>query len=179
MPLSIKNQTLNGNILQGQPNILSGIIRRTLNNDKIYFEFPYQELFRKLGMYSMVLETDASGNFIGSSYGYAIARDWAKFGQLYLQNGVWKGDSILPKGWVDYTRTSADAANGNYGAQFWLNRSGNLPDVPKDMYACQGHRGQRIFIIPSKQLVVVRLGFAEDKFDHNKFLKDILSAFRN
>lgn len=163
----------------GTANILSGIIRRTLNNDKIYFEFPYQELFRKLGMYSMILETDASGNFIGSSYGYAIARDWAKFGQLYLQNGVWKGDSILPKGWVDYTRTSADAANGNYGAQFWLNRSGNLPDVPKDMYACQGHRGQRIFIIPSKQLVVVRLGFAEDKFDHNKFLKDILSAFRN
>jgi len=162
----------------GTTNILSGIVRMTLNNDKQYFEFPTNEIFRKIGMNSMVLEADAHGYFVGSSYGYATARDWARFGQLYLQDGVWKGDSILPKGWVSYTRTPAKAANGKYGAFFWLNRSKTLPDVPEDMFACEGHRGQRIFIIPSRQLVVVRLGFAEDKFNHNQFLKGILGAIK-
>jgi CubicO group peptidase (beta-lactamase class C family) len=127
-------------------------------------------------MTSMVLETDAHGYFVGSSYGYATARDWARFGQLYLQNGVWKGDSILPKEWVGYTVTAAPASKGRYGAQFWLNRNRELPDVPEDMFSCQGHRGQRIFIIPSRQLVVVRLGFAEDNFDYNQFLKNILNS---
>ena len=162
----------------GTANILSGIVRKTLNNDKLYFEFPYTELFRKIGMNSMVLEADTHGYFVASSYGYATARDWAKFGQFYLQDGVWKGDSILPKGWIFYTRTTADAANGRYGAQFWLNRSKKLPDVPDDMFSCEGHRGQRICIIPSRQLVVVRLGFGEADFDHNQFLKDILSSFK-
>ncbi len=162
----------------GTANILSGIVRKVLCNDKQYSEFPYTELFRKIGMYSAVLEQDSSGYFVGSSYGYATGRDWAKFGQLFLQDGVWKGDSILPKGWVAYTRTPAKAAKGQYGAQFWLNRSKNLPDAPEDMFSCQGHRGQRIFIIPSRHLVVVRLGFGEDKFDHNLFLKDILSAIK-
>ncbi len=162
----------------GTSNILSGVIRNTLNNDKQYFDFPYTEIFRKIGMNSMIFETDASGYFVGSSYGYATARDWAKFGQLYLQDGVWKGDSILPRGWVDYTRTPADAAKGQYGAQFWLNRSGELTDVPEDMFSCKGHRGQRICIFPSGQLVIVRLGFAEDNFDHNRFLKDIISSIR-
>lgn len=162
----------------GTTNILSGIIRHTLNNDQLYFDFPYAEIFNKIGMNSMVYETDAAGYFVGSSYGYATARDWAKFGQLYLQDGVWKGDSILPKGWVTYTKTSANAAKGQYGAQFWLNRSRELPDVPEDMYSCKGHRGQRICIFPSNNLVVVRLGFSEDKFDHNLFLKSVLSAFR-
>ncbi len=160
----------------GTANILSGIIRNTLNNDQQYFEFPYKELFNKLGMYSMVLETDAHNYFVSSSYGYASARDWAKFGQLYLQDGVWKGDTILPKDWVTYTRTPADVANGQYGAQFWLNRSKKLPDVPEDMFSCQGHRGQRIFIIPSRQLVIVRLGFEGNHFDFNQFLAGILKA---
>lgn len=163
----------------GTTNILSGIIRKTLNNDKIYFDFPYHEIFNKIGMSSMVLETDASGNFVGSSYGYATARDWAKFGQLYLQDGTWKGDTIFAPGWVHYTQLPAKAANGKYGAFFWLNRNRELPDAPIDMFSCEGHRGQRVFIIPSQQMVVVRLGFAEDKFDHNQFLKEILSAIKH
>jgi CubicO group peptidase (beta-lactamase class C family) len=158
-------------------NILTGIIRKTINDDKQYFEFPYNEIFRKIGMNSMVLETDASGNFVGSSYCYGTARDWAKFGLLYMNDGVWKGDSILPKGWVQYSTTSSKPANGRYGAQFWLNRSRELPDAPEDLYTCKGHRGQRIFIIPSKHLIVVRLGFAENKFDHNSFLKGIMDSF--
>jgi len=161
----------------GTTNILSGIIRKTLNDDKLYHDLPYSRIFDKVGMKSMVFETDASGNYVGSSYGYATAKDWAKFGQLYLQNGVWKGDTILPNGWVDYTKTPAPAANGGYGAHFWLNRSSELPDVPVDMFSCKGHRGQRIFILPSRQLVIVRLGFAEDQFNYNQWMKTLLLSF--
>lgn len=163
----------------GTTNILSGIIRKALNDDQRYFEFPYTEIFRKIGMNSMILEYDAHGYIVGSSFGYATAKDWAKFGQLYLQDGVWKGDSILPKDWVAYTSLPASAANGKYGAMFWLNRSLELKDSPEDMISCNGHRGQRVFIIPSRDLVVVRLGFGEDDFNFNQFLKEIIGALRS
>jgi CubicO group peptidase (beta-lactamase class C family) len=162
----------------GTSNILSGIVRLVIGDDQQYHLFPYQEIFRKVGMNSIVFETDAAGNFVGSSYSYATARDWARFGLLYYYDGVWKGDTILPKGWVDYTRTVAKASGGKYGAQFWLNQSSELPDAPKDMFSCQGHRGQRVFIIPSRNLVVVRLGFSEKSFDHNRLIKDILMAIK-
>ena len=162
----------------GTTNILSGIVRSLIGNDQVYHEFPYREIFNKIGMTSMLLETDAAGNFVGSSYSNATARDWARFGLLYYKNGIWKGDTILPKSWVNYTRTAAPASKGGYGAQFWLNRSKKLPDAPEDMYSCQGHRGQRIFIIPSRHLVVIRLGFSETEFDHNGFLKGILAAIK-
>ena len=82
------------------------------------------------------------------------------------------------RGWVDYTRNPVADSKGEYGAQFWLNRSRSLPDAPEDMFFCDGHRGQRIFIIPSRKLVVVRLGFSEEGFDHNLFLKGILAAIK-
>lgn len=164
------------NYSSGTTNILSGIIRSLIGNDNIYHNFPYREIFDKIGMGSMILETDASGNFVGSSYGYGTARDWARFGLLYYYDGIWKNDTILPKGWVAYSRTAAVASKGEYGAQFWLNQSGKLPDVPRDMFSCNGHRGQRVFIVPSKKLVVVRLGFSEASFDHGQFLKGILGA---
>ncbi len=134
----------------GTANIISGIIRNTIHNDKEYYAFPYRELFLKTGMASMILETDAAGNFVGSSFGYATARDWARFGLLYYNNGVSQGDTILPKGWVNYTRTPAPASKGKFGALFWLNNTHLLPDAPEDTYSCQGHRGQMIFIIPSR-----------------------------
>ena len=162
----------------GTANILSGIIRTTISNDQQYYSFPYKELFYKTGMYSMVLEADAAGNFVGASFGYATARDWARFGLLYYDNGVFQGDTILPKGWVDFTRTPAKASKGKYGALFWLNKAHQLPDAPEDTYFCDGHRGQRIFIIPSRNLVVVRLGFALTNFNMNQFIKDILSAVK-
>ena len=83
----------------GNSNILSRIIRQTLG-DSLYYSFPYKELFYKLGMYSAVMEPDASGTFVGSSYMYATARDWARFGLLYLQDGVYNSERILPEGWV-------------------------------------------------------------------------------
>ena len=162
----------------GTANILSGIVRKVINNDLQYADFPYNQIALKIGMNSLIMEADANGNFVGSSFGYATAKDWTRFGQLFLQNGVWKGDSILPKGWVDYSRSPAKASNGAYGACFWLNRSKNLPDAPEDLYACEGHRGQRIFILPSRNLVITRLGFAEDKFNHNDFLKAILASIK-
>lgn len=161
----------------GTANILSGIIRNTINNDQEYYSFPYKELFHKIGMYSMVLEADGAGTFVGASYGYATARDWARFGLLYYRDGVWNGDTILPKGWVKFTRTPVKASDGKYGALFWLNEAHQLKDAPVDAYSCQGHRGQRVFIIPSRDLVVVRLGFSQEHFSQNEFLKGILSSF--
>jgi CubicO group peptidase (beta-lactamase class C family) len=163
----------------GTTNILSGIIRHTIGNDNEYLTFPYNELFNKTGMHSMTMETDAVGNFVGSSYAYATARDWARFGLLYFNDGIWQGNRILPAGWVKYTTSPAKASEGKYGAHFWLNKAGDLPDVPEDMYSCNGHRGQRIFIIPSRHLVIVRLGFSESDFDHNDFLKEVLAAINN
>jgi len=162
----------------GTTNILSGIMRTLTGNDQAYHEFPYREIFNKIGITSMVIEADAAGNFVGSSYSNATARDWARFGLLYYNDGVWKGDTILPKGWVSYTTTPATASKGDYGAQFWLNKSKTIPDAPEDMFFCDGHRDQRVFIIPSRKLVVVRLGFSEEKFNHNEFLKGILAAVK-
>jgi hypothetical protein len=98
---------------------------------------------------------------------------------LYLNNGIWQGDTIVTPAWVKYTTTPAPASKGNYGAQFWLNRDKSIPDAPADMFYCDGHRGQRVFIIPSKHLVVVRLGFSLEHFSDDTFLKEILASFSN
>jgi len=111
-------------------------------------------------MRSVIWEPDASGTLVGSSYLYATQRDYARFGLLYLHHGKWLGKQILPEGWVEYTTTPAKGSGGQYGAFFWLNRSGEYPDVPEDMFSCNGHDGQYIFVIPSKELVIVRTGYS-------------------
>ncbi len=149
----------------GTTNILSKIIRQTVG-DHDYYQFPYQQLFYKVGMYHTLLEPDASGTFVGSSYGYASARDWARFGLLFLNDGVWMGERILPEGWVKYSSTPAPAAKmGEYGAQWWLNagEKGNpaqrkYPDLPVEAMVADGFEHQHVVIIPSKKLVIVRLG---------------------
>jgi len=98
-------------------NVISGAMRRVLGD--AYFGFPRRALFEPVGIHSAVLEVDANGNFIGSSFMWATARDWARFGQLYLDDGVWEGERILPEGWVTYSRTPAPAApDRRYGAHF-------------------------------------------------------------
>ncbi len=162
----------------GTTNLLSGLIRRQIGNDQAYLDFPRKALFNKIGMRSAVFEADATGTYVGSSYVWATPRDWARFGQLYLQDGTWDGERILPKGWVKYTRTTAPASTGDYGAHFWLNASGELPSAPHDMYSCQGFQDQRVFIFPTQQLVIVRLGQNDDKaFDFDNWLKNMLEAF--
>jgi len=109
----------------------------------------------------MVMETDPYGNFLTQGYELASARDWARLGNLYLQNGVWNGEQILPKGFTKFVSTLADpwVADGNpvYGGLFWINGDGNYP-VPKDTYMMLGAGGQYVMIIPSHELVIVRLG---------------------
>ena len=160
----------------GTSNILSGIIRNTFGNNRAYLTYPYVRLFYRTGMLHTTLETDASGTFVGSSYSYATARDWARFGLLYLHRGIFAGDTVLSPGWVSYTLREAPHSNGAYGAQWWLNHNNKLPDVPADTYFCDGFQGQRIFVIPSRNLVVVRLGWSMKNFNFNKFLKEIIST---
>lgn len=168
----------------GNSNILSGIVRSTVG-DNDYHSFPYKELFYKLGMYHTLMEPDASGTFVGSSYIWASARDYAKFGMLYLNDGVWNGQRILPEGWIQKT-TAAPAGNHlkNYGYQFWLNGTNGtnssqkeFPQMPADFFYADGYGGQRIYIVPSLQLVAVRLGL--NKFDEQRFLNQLMNAIRN
>jgi len=180
LPLKFRPGTV-FNYSSGNANILSRIIRQTVG-DSAYAAFPYQSLFHKINMYSLVLEPDASGTYIGSSYSYATARDFARFGLLYYNNGMWRGEQILPANWVKETiKPCAADKQKHYGYQFWLNgycAGGSnkrlYPDVPVDMYFADGFGGQNTFIIPSKKLVVVRLGV--NSIDENKFLKGILQA---
>lgn len=162
----------------GTSNILQEIIRRQFPNHTDYLAFPYLSLFQKIGMKSAVMEVDASGTFIGSSFMYATARDWAKFGQLFLQDGIWQGKRILPEGWVKYSATPTPKSNGRYAAQFWLEASNK--DFPKDAFMALGFEGQSVTIIPSKELVIVRLGCTpnENDFDRNQFVKDIVKAIK-
>lgn len=162
----------------GTSNLLSKLIQNKIGNQEEYLRFPYDTLFNRIGMNSAVLETDESGVFIGSSFMYATPRDWAKFGLLYLNNGNWYGDQIIDEEWVEFVQTPAADGGGIYGGHFWLNHEHSAyDDVPDDLYSCNGFQGQYVFIIPSKDLVVVRMGLAEDPiFDINDFLKGILKS---
>ena len=126
-----------------------------------YLTFPQRELFDRIGIRSAVLETDASGNFLTQGYDLMSGRDWARLGNLYLQDGVWNGTRILPEGFVKFVSTLAPAwmADGRpiYGGLFWINGDGGMP-IPKDSYYMAGAGGQYTIIIPSHDLVVVRLG---------------------
>lgn len=165
------------NYSSGTTNLLSGILRKQFATQQEYLDFWYSALIDKIGMHSMLIETDLSGNYVGSSYGWATARDWAKFGLLYLHNGSWNGESILDPSWVRYAATPAVGSRGDYGAHFWLNAGKRYPDAPSDLYSCNGFQGQKIFIIPSHEMVIVRLGLKENEgLDLNVFLKEILAS---
>ena len=98
---------------------------------------------------------------------------------MYLHNGNWNGEQILDESWVKYTATPTNTSDGAYGAHFWLNAGRRFPDVPKDMYFCSGFQGQMVAIIPSKEMVIVRLGLKEDPgFDFNLFLKEVLACVK-
>jgi len=126
-----------------------------------YLSFPQRALFDKLGIRNMVLETDPYGNFLLQGYEFGSGRDWARLGNLYLQDGLWNGERILPEGFVEFVSTVAPAweADGRpiYGGFFWINRDGSYP-IPRDAYYMSGAGNQNTFIIPSHHLVVVRLG---------------------
>jgi CubicO group peptidase (beta-lactamase class C family) len=123
-----------------------------------YLTFPQRALFDRIGIRRQVLETDPYGNFLMSGYDYGTARNWARLGMLYLQDGMWRGERILPEGWAKFVSTPAPAwKQPVYGGLFWVNGDGAW-NIPKTAYYANGAGGQRTFIIPTHDLVVVRMG---------------------
>lgn len=162
--------------------ILSRVLRDALG-DSAYRAYPHTALFEPLGMHRAVAEADASGTFVLSSYVYATAREWARFGQLYLQDGVWEGRRILPEGWVSWTRSPAPASpDGSYGAHFWLatpdEYRGPPASLPHGIFHAVGHEGQFVTIVPSEQVVIVRLGRTRhpQAWQHDRFVAAVLAA---
>jgi CubicO group peptidase (beta-lactamase class C family) len=167
------------NYSSGTTNLLSGILRKQFKTHQEYLDFWYSALIDKIGMNSMLVETDMAGNFVGSSYGWATTRDWAKFGLLYLHKGNWNGEQLFDENWAKYVATPTNGSNGEYGAHFWLNAGGHFPDVPKEMYYCSGYQGQMVAIFPSHDLVIVRMGLKEDpEFDFNGLLSGIVGSLK-
>lgn len=137
--------------------MLSKIWMNRIGDEAAALAYPEKALFSPLGMTSAVMETDAAGTFVGSSYMYATARDWARLGLFLAHDGVWNGDRILPEGFVAEMQQPNRTSNGRYSKmQTWLpvRREG----IPADAFFLDGHDGQNVVVIPSLDLVVVRLG---------------------
>jgi CubicO group peptidase (beta-lactamase class C family) len=165
------------NYSSGTTNLLSGILRKQFKTHQEYLDFWYSALIDKIGMHSMLVETDMAGNYVGSSYAWATTRDWSKLGLLYLHNGNWNGEQLFDSSWAKYVSTPTDTSHGRYGAQFWLNAGNYFPEVPRDMYYCSGFQGQMVAIIPSMDLVIVRMGLTEEpQFDFNGLLSGIVES---
>lgn len=154
--------------------MLSRLWQEAIGDKVKALSWPRTALFEPLGMHSAVLETDERGTFVGSSYLYATAHDWARFGQFLLQGGVWNGAQILPAGFVDWMRQPAPASKVYGNGQVWIEGPGDEENpgagaaagLPKDTYWMEGHDGQTVAIIPSEQLVVVRLGLTPAKLGY-------------
>ncbi|MAS03607.1 MAG: 6-aminohexanoate hydrolase [Ahrensia sp.] len=175
MPLDAETQGGIGEVFEyssGTSVMLSRIWENVFDSPAEALAFPRDALFGPLGMRSAVLETDARGTFVGSSYLYATARDWARIGQFLLQRGVWDGRSLLPVGFVDWMVEPHPASNGEYGrGHVWRRPSnawlpGENPELPKDAFFMSGHDGQSVSIVPSENLVVVRLGLTPTRLNY-------------
>lgn len=170
----------------GTANIVARIIRDRFADTQAQLQFFREALIEPLGIHSATLELDPSGTFIGSSFALMSGRDWARLGQLYLDDGVWKGKRILPEGWVEYSRTPAPAApRGEYGALFQTNApysppeaERRLPSVPSDAFEMVGYEGQSVLIVPSRRAVIVRLGLTRGpaSWDTDAFAARVLAA---
>lgn len=141
------------------PLTIGYIIKRTVEGlGEEYLTFPQRALFDRIGIRRQVLEPDPYGNFLLTGYDYGTARNWARLGQLYLQDGVWEGERLLPENWVDLVSSPAPAwTQPVYGGLFWLNRTGEW-NLPTDTFYMSGGGGQKTFVVPSRDLVVVRMG---------------------
>ncbi len=156
-------------------------MKRALGDPQTYLEFPRKALLDRIGMRNTLLSVDRFGDFILSSQVYTSARDLARFGLFYLQEGVWNGERILSKEWIDFVRTPAPATaeRGNqYGGQWWLVPDGRN-DVPQDAYSTAGNRGQYVIVVPSHELVIVRRGldYGRQGFDRWDLTREVLKAF--
>ena len=168
----------------GSTNILCGWL--TSLADVPDTDFPRRQLFAPLGLSTAVWEPDAAGRPVCSSYLWASPRDWAALGQFALQDGVWNGERLLPEGWMTQSTTVTPTARSQergYAAGWWANRlpDGSLvePELPEDAYWASGHDGQRLYVVPSAGLVVVRLGFSPevdaDRLGTTELVRDLVA----
>jgi CubicO group peptidase (beta-lactamase class C family) len=159
--------------------LLVRAVRQAVNDDKKFWALPFKELFWKIGMTRTTPASDWNGDFLMSGQTYSSARDFARFGLLYLNDGVWNGERILPEGWAKFVSTPGPvqpAGDGaRYGGQFWI--YGGIDGLAADAYSPGGGQGQYAMIIPSHNAVIVRRGFdAGSGFKIAKFSADVLSA---
>jgi CubicO group peptidase (beta-lactamase class C family) len=157
-------------------------MKRAIGDEQKYREFPRRALLDKTGMRNTLVGMDRFGDFILSSQVYTNARDLARFGLLYLQNGVWNGERLLSEKWIDFVRTPAPATAGRgseYGGQWWLVPAGRN-DVPKDAYSTAGNRGQYAVVVPSHDTVIVRRGldYGQQGFDRWGLTREVLKSIR-
>jgi hypothetical protein len=168
--------------------LLARIIRDAVGGPEQTLAFAWHELFNPLGMRNVTLEFDGAGTLQGSSYMLASARDWARFGLLYLNDGVVGGRRLLHADWVDFS--AAATLDTDYGAGFWTNRSEHehararvSMGIPRDAFFASGDLGQRIVIIPSQHLVIVRLGDSVDPTGDmrglGRLVREVIAAIQN
>lgn len=163
----------------GTSNILASVVQRAAGGKAAAHEL----LFTPLGMHTAVFEPDAAGTLVGSSYVHASARDWARFGLLYLRGGQWNGETIFTRDWLEYTLTPSAGSGGSFGAHVWLrapshNDAEAAAALPEDDFYFLGHDGQMVAVIPSREAVIVRLGLTRDqqRFDHARLVRSVLDA---
>lgn len=153
-------------------------LREAMGDDRRFLAFPYREFFWRIGMTRTTTNGDWNGDFLMSGQTWSTARDFARFGLLYLNDGVWLGERILPEGWVKYVTTKGPAQPARapfYGAQFWLH--GGMAGLPDDAFTSSGGQGHYAMVIPSRKVVIVRRGFDSGAgFDINRFSADVLKA---
>lgn len=185
-----------GNVLEAEPGtrfkyanndtvIAMRALREAMQDDALYHRFPYESVLHKIGAVRTTMEIDWNGDFISSSQVWSTGRDLARIGQLYLQDGMWGNERLLPEDWVEFVRTPAPAQptepgqTAGYGAQFWL--MNNIPGVPQDTFYAAGNRGQYIVVLPALNTVVVRQGYDSiggARFDIDRFVLDITRAIQ-
>src|SRR5262245_54345157 len=148
-----------GRYRNSDPLIVGWLVKQAVTKrGEEYLTWPQRALFDRIGIRRQVLETDPYGNFLLTGYDYGTARNWARIGQLYLQDGIWEGQRLLPEGWATFVSTPAPAwKQPVYGGLFWVNGDGAWP-LPKSAYFANGAGGQRTIIDPTHDLVVVRMG---------------------
>jgi CubicO group peptidase (beta-lactamase class C family) len=158
-PLQFEPNTV-GRYRNTDPLTLGMIIRDVVRKrGEEYLTFPQRALFDRIGIRRQVLETDPYGNFLLNGYDYGTARNWARLGILYLNDGVWQGKRLLPEGWTKFVSTPAPAwKDSAYGAMVWVNAGGAWPELPRDAFAFRGAGLQDVYVIPSRDLVIVRMG---------------------
>jgi len=165
----------------GTSNIIAAVLQDSAEDGSA--AIAHDLLFSPAGMHTAVFEPDASGTLVGSSYVYASARDWARFGLLYAYGGQWDGQTIFTPGWLDYTLEPSPGSNGDFGAHVWLrppdwNDAEDARAIPEDDFYFLGHDGQMVAVIPSRETVIVRLGLTRKRgpFDHATLVRSILDA---